>query len=259
MRLNKRTGWTVLLLCCIIVLIFLWGRTKMQGVPILAYHEVVADDEMYSVDPDQFEAQLNYLKQEGYHSVSLHDVFEAREGRGVLPDKPIVLTFDDGYEDNYTQALPLMEKYGFSGTVFIISSKPDDPDEGEGYLSWDEIRMMQGRHTEIGSHTVNHVALSDLSFAEKQQEMMNSKQTIEKQIGRSVEFLAYPFGAYDKECFELLRNAGYRGACAGVPGYNMPDDKNPYRLKRVNIPRPRFGLMEFKLRILKSLLFSPFT
>lgn len=252
---NKRTGWIVLLLCCIALLIFLWGRTKMQGVPILAYHEVVADGEMYSIDPKQFEAQLNYLKQEGYHSVSLHDVFEAREGRGTLPDKPIVLTFDDGYEDNYTQALPLMEKYGFSGTVFIISSEPGE----EEYLSWDEIRSMQDRHTEIGSHTVSHLALDEVPRAEKQQEIVDSKRVIEGQIGRPVEFLAYPFGAYDKDCFELLRDAGYRGACAGVPGYNLPDDRNPYRLKRVNIPRPHFGLLEFKLRILKSLLFSPFT
>jgi peptidoglycan/xylan/chitin deacetylase (PgdA/CDA1 family) len=256
---NKQKFLAAMVICVAVVLGTLWVRVGMQGVPILAYHMVQfpvdIDDELYSISPEEFAEQLAYLKNAGYHSVSLHDVFAAQEGQGKLPDKPIVLTFDDGYEDNYTQALPIMEKYGFHGTEFVIVNSVGQSD----YLSWDEIRAMQQRHTEIGSHTLNHVALHDAALPEKQQEIADSKRLIEDQIGRQVEFFAYPYGSYDQEAFTLLQAAGYRGACTGVSGYNLPGDTQPYRLKRVNIPHPRFGLWEFKLRLWKALLFSPFT
>jgi len=257
---NKQKILLIVVVCLALALDTLWSRVGTQGVPILAYHQVTSEivddeDEMhYSVSPEEFAEQLNYLKNKGYQSVSLHDVFEAREGRAQLPAKPIVLTFDDGYKDNYTVALPIMEQYGFSGTVFIIVNSVGESE----YLSWDEIRAMQQRHTEIGSHTLNHVSLRDTPLPEKRQEIAESKQLIENQIGQRVEFFAYPYGSYDQESFSLLRSAGYRGACAGIAGYNLPGDNLPYRLKRVNIPRPRFGLLEFKLRLWRALLVSPF-
>ncbi len=258
---DKRKVVAGLLVCCAIVLVTLWVHAELWGVPILAYHEVAdevaGEDEanLYSVSPDQFEQQLIYLKNSGYHSVSLHEVYEAWQGRAVLPSKPIVITFDDGYEDNYTQALPLLEKYGFSSTVFIIVNKIGEND----YLSWDEVRAMQAQHTEIGSHTLNHVSLGETASPDKQQEIVESKRLIEGEIHRPVEFLAYPYGSYDPECFALLAEAGYLGACTGKTGYNLSGDGQPYGLKRVNIPRPRLGLWEFKLRLWKSLLLSPFT
>ena len=217
---NKQKGLAALIICLAVVVGTLWVRVGIQGVPILAYHQIARDDELYSVNPEEFAEQLNYLKTAGYHSVSLHDVFEAREGHGELPAKPIVLTFDDGYEDNYTEALPIMEQYGFTCTVFIIVNSVGQED----YLSWDEIRAMQQRHMDIGSHTLNHVSLQDRPRLEKQLEIDESKGLIEDQIEQQVEFFAYPYGSYDQESFALLKAAGYRGACTGVSGYNLPQD-----------------------------------
>ncbi|MDU2063577.1 MAG: polysaccharide deacetylase family protein [Sporomusaceae bacterium] len=241
------------------ILLAKWHVAYHSGVPIIAYHEVAEHDpsdleEDYRISPSEFTEQLAYLKAAGYHTVSLHEVAEAQAGRGTLPDKPIVLSFDDGYANNYTAALPLMEQQGFRGTVFVIVNSIGQ----EEYLTWDQIKDMQQRGIEIGSHTLNHVALAETPLPQKQQEIAGSKAALEAKLGRPVEFLAYPFGSYDQESFALLKEAGYRGACSGVSGYWLAGDE-PYRLKRVNMHRPRWGLLEFKLRLWKACFVTPFT
>jgi peptidoglycan/xylan/chitin deacetylase (PgdA/CDA1 family) len=123
----------------------------------------------------------------------LAELFASYEGKGILPSKPIVITFDDGYEDNFLTALPIMEKYNMKATVFIVPNLVNNP----GYLSWQQITAMQDRQMEIGSHTMNHLGLSELNPDEQRREAIDSKAIIEQHIGRSVKFFAYPYGEFN--------------------------------------------------------------
>lgn len=239
-------------------IILLWFIYPSSGVAILAYHMVSQEDEIYSVNPDDFEQQMNYLAEKGYTAISLSELFDARAGRTKLPPKPIIISFDDGYADNLLTAVPIMERYGMKATVFVISGSVGQPN----YLSWEQIKEMQARRTEIGSHTANHLALSDLDLQNRRFEAVNSKTVLEEHLGTPIKFLAYPYGNFDETMPEILRQAGYSGACTGLPGLNRytavrePSSDADYLLKRVNVPRPKYGLWEFRLRLLRADIYA---
>jgi peptidoglycan/xylan/chitin deacetylase (PgdA/CDA1 family) len=228
-----------------------WLVYPGDGVPILAYHMVGNESEIYSVSDRQFEEQMAYLAENHYTAISLKEFFDAGLGQFNMPEKPIIITFDDGYEDNYSEALPIMEKYGMKATVFIITDLVGKTD----YLSWQQIIDMINRHIEIGSHTMTHVALTGTNLAERQQEISQSKFILEEQLGIPVEFLAYPYGDFDNMTQEMVRSAGYRGACAGTVGIGVRGE-NDFALKRVNIPHPKYGLSEFKIRLMRANIYS---
>ncbi|WP_378950380.1 polysaccharide deacetylase family protein [Pelosinus sp. sgz500959] len=236
---------------CVVVCIIGWFAWPTTGVPILAYHQVSDADDIYSVTADQFEEQMNYLASKGYTAISLEELFNAYEGKGTLPSHPIVITFDDGYEDNFLTALPIMEKYHMRSTVFVVSGLVGTTE----YLSWQQISEMQERHTEIGSHTVSHIGLSSLSPEQQRREIVESKVALEEHIRRPIQFLAYPYGEFSPITEQLLNEARYRGACSGIAGLNR-EGADVYALKRINIPHPKYGLGEFCLRLFRAHLYS---
>lgn len=241
--------WTVGVLGVVIILGWLFW--PVHAVPILAYHQVGEEDDIYSVTAGQFEEQMKYLQENGYRAISLEDLFQFYEGTGTLPEKPVIITFDDGYSDNYLTALPIMEKYGMSATVFVVPSLISTLD----YLSWQQVTKMQEQRTEIGSHTMSHVGMNEISLKEQRWEAAESKAVLERQLGTSIRFFAYPYGQLSKEAQQILQEEGYRGACSGIPGLN--DSKtNPYALKRINVPHPKYGLWEFRLRLFRAQLYS---
>jgi len=233
-----------------VICISLWLLYPTGGVPILAYHQVSEVDDIYSVTGNQFTEQMEYLAKEGYNAISLQELFAFYEGTGALPHKPIVITFDDGYEDNYLMALPIMEKFQMKSTIFIVAGLVGTPE----YLSWQQIAEMKQRQTEIGSHTLSHVALSSLAPEEQRREVLQSKKLLEQHVG-PVDFLAYPYGAFSEVTEQMLREAGYLGACSGIPGLSHKEG-NLYALKRINIPHPKYGLLEFRLRLLRATIYS---
>lgn len=242
----------ILALCAFfIAIIITWLIYPAAGVPILAYHRVYDDAEPYSVNPRQFEEQMSYLAQNGYTAVSLTELVDAAEGKVKLPDRPIVITFDDGYADNLLNAIPILEKYRLKATVFVISSSVGQED----YLTWEQIKKLQQHNTEIGSHTSNHVALAGLSNQERLKEVTESKAALEEKLGTPIHFLAYPYGSYDAEMPAVLKQAGYRGACTGMAGLNF-FNTNPYLMRRVNVPNPKYGIWEFKVRLLRANIYA---
>ncbi|CUH94368.1 hypothetical protein P22_0434 [Propionispora sp. 2/2-37] len=249
--MNRRTK-TAAALAVVLILSLGWLLYPAPGVPILAYHKVCEEDNLYAVSPGEFEEQMRYLAEHGYTAISLRDYFAAASGERQLPDKPVIITFDDGYDNNYLQALPIMEKYGMHGTVFVVSGYVE---AYPGYLSWPQIADMLQRGTEIGSHTASHVQLDQISLEERRQEIVESKSLLEQHTGVPVEFLAYPYGGYDQATEDILREAGYIGACSGEPGLNQGTD-HAYALKRINIPHPKWGLWEFRLRLLRADIYS---
>lgn len=229
----------------------IWLALPAPGVPILAYHQVHDDEELYTINEADFAEQMYYLQENGYTAVSLADMFAAWAGEKPLPAKPVIITFDDGYADNLLAAQPIMEKYGMKGTMFIIGSFVGQPD----YLTWEQIRELKSRGAEIGSHTMTHAALNEIPRSEQESEVRLSRQVLEEHLGVPVEYLAYPYGQYDSALPEILHQAGYRGACTGIAGLNAPGD-NAYLLKRINIPRPRYGMGEFRLRLLRADIYA---
>ncbi len=181
----------------------------------------------YNVPPEDFRDQLDYLREEGYTTISMLDYMKAKKGKAELPPRPVILTFDDGYESNYTTLLPILESYGMKATVYMVTNDIGLP----GYLTWDELRDMQERGIEIGSHTANHQPLTGMDRSRQEEEMR--------------------LGAYDSGMPELLEQNGYLTAVTGDAGLNT-FQTDPYLLQRINIPHPRFGRLEFRLRLFKA-------
>lgn len=165
------------------------GRNIPLGfnVPVLMYHHVAPDPSRAGlglrVRPVDFDAQMNYLFQNGYRTVRLQDLAAAIQGIGhALPPKPVVITFDDGYEDVYRYAFPILRKYGYTATVFLVSSWLNQP-EKYGALSWDQVKAMARAGMQFGSHTVSHPNLLKLSLRDALEEMTESRAAIEATLG----------------------------------------------------------------------------
>ena len=201
----------------------------------------------YNVPPEDFRDQLDYLREEGYTAISMLDYMKAKKGKAELPPRPVILTFDDGYESNYTTLLPILESYGMKATVYMVTNDIGLP----GYLTWDELRDMQERGIEIGSHTANHQPLTEMDCSRQEEEMRLSKLLLEWNGIHTVFSFSYPNGAYDSGMPELLAQNGYLTAVTGDAGLNT-FQTDPYLLQRINIPHPRFGRMEFRLRLFKA-------
>lgn len=207
---------------------------RQLRVPILLYHYIgdnpnPLDTARYylSVSPSIFEEQMRYLHDNDYHTISLDTLYPALNGQVTLPDKPIVLTFDDGYVDFYFNAYPILRKYGLHATVFIPTALMN-----QGYyLNWGQIRQMyaSGLIT-FGAHTVNHAYLPALSPERVEFELSESKRVLQQELGVPINFLAYPYGAVNGTVIEATKKAGYLGAIGTWPSkfqsegtlYNMP-------------------------------------
>ena len=222
------------------------------GVLVLEYHMVNdQEDDVCAVTTADFKQQLDYLAEQGYQPISLLDFMKAKKGKFTLPEKPVVLTFDDGYIDNYTILLPILEERQLKGTVFMVTNAIGQ----DGYLSWEQLRDMQARGMEIGSHTANHLPLDGMNQAQIEDEIKLSKLILEWNGIHTVYFLSYPNGIYNDTAVKALADSEYLGAVTGHAGYNA-FATDTYLLQRVNIPRPHFGLLEFKLRLLKAQIYT---
>ena len=228
-----------------------------EGVVILEYHMVEDDDGLasderpYNVPPAEFAAQLDYLQQQGYETITMQDYMRARKGKQELPERAVALTFDDGYEDNYTEVWPSLAQRDMKATIYMVTNDIGRP----RYLDWNELRDLQAHGIEIGSHTANHQLLTTLDEATQIDELRLSKLLLEWNGIHTVYSFSYPNGAYDATLPAKLQQEEYLNAVTGDAGVNtMTTD--PYLLQRVNIPHPRFGLLEFKLRLWKANLFT---
>ena len=221
------------------------------GFPILEYHMVKEDAppkaKPYVVPPEDFAAQLDYLLAEGYTTITPQDYARARKGKQELPEKPIILSFDDGYEDNYRVILPMLEERGMKAVFYVVTNDIGLP----GYMTWDNLFDMERRGMEIGSHTANHIPLTTLPPEKQREELHLSKLMLEWKGMKTIYSFSYPNGAYDAGIVAMLQEEEYLTAVTGDAGLN-DRATNPYLLRRVNIAPPRLGLTEFRLRLMKA-------
>ena len=162
-----------------------------------------------------------------------------------------MLTFDDGYADNYSTMLPILEAHGMTAVVYVITNEIGQA----GYLTFDELKDMQRRGIEIGSHTADHLPLTSLDEKTRDKQIRESKIFLEWGGLQTIYSLSYPNGAFNADIVEILRRSEYLTAVTGEAGLNTLAT-NPYELYRVHIRRPRFGLAEFKFRLMKATLFA---
>lgn len=189
------------------------GTQRRLRVPILMYHYVStpppgADDIRLnlSISPALFRQHLEYLRSQGYQSVSLYEVHSALTTGAPLPDKPIVLTFDDGHIDHYTTVFPLLQEYGFTATFFIITATADN--RNPEHLSWDQIIEMADAGMSMEPHSKTHPDLTQRNRDFLVYQILGSIESLEAHTGRPARVFAYPIGRYDDLTLSVAAEVG---------------------------------------------------
>ncbi len=191
-----------------------------QNIPILMYHYIEIPSATTTLkglylDPAIFDKQLQELKKNNYTTLFASELADSILGETKLAGNNIVLTFDDGYEDFYTKVWPVLKKYNYKATVYVIINKLGV----SGYLTRDQIKELAASNlVEIGSHTFNHPDLRSLKNKDAKFEIQASKKILEQISGHPVLTIAYPFGYYNKEFFAVASEAGYKAAVSVQPG-----------------------------------------
>jgi len=208
-------------------------------VPILMYHHVrdlpitsTEIDKKLSVSPATFEKQLIYFKNKGYKTIKVRDLIDYLSGKKInLPKNPLIFTFDDGYRDFYTVAWPLLKKYNFGATIFLIVGTIG----GHAYMTTEMIKSLAtDSNIEIGSHTLHHYSLVLIDEKSQKEEIEKSKEELEKITGQSIEIFSYPYGQYNQEIVKLIEEAGYRAALTTHFG-SLHTASNLMELRRIRV------------------------
>ena len=215
------------------------GVARMLQVPILMYHYVSvppAGADVYrrdlSVTPALFESHLKFLTDAGYHAITLDDLLYALTQGRELPAKPVILSFDDGYEDNYTSAFPLLQKYNMVGHFFIISDFVNQ--ERPGYMTWPQIEEMAAAGQRFGSHSRDHPSLKGQSDDYLVWQALGGKEALEEHLGQHPRWISYPAGQYDDRTIAVYQSAGYWGGLTTQQGATHTLD-DIFELRRVRV------------------------
>jgi len=215
------------------------AQSRQARVPILMYHYVepwpAGADEIrknLTVRPEDFTAQMEYLHQQGYETVSLYDLVYALTLGRPLPPKPVIVTFDDGYASLPKYAVPTMERYGYRGTVFVITEFMDNG--LPAYLTWPQAEGLYAAGWKIEPHTKSHEELAGRDRAFQLYQMLGSIQTVAAHIGVQPRFFCYPSGKYDDTTLKLARELNLWGAVT-VDFGRTHTLKDLYTLTRVRV------------------------
>ena len=202
-----------------------------RGIPVLYYHSVreSADNEV-TITPELLRTQLQYIRDDGYVTLTLSELKAYILNNSPIPAKSILITFDDGYMDNYDKAFPILKDLNMVATIFCITSNLD----GSYYLSKEAITEMSNYGIDIESHTVNHPKLNEMTYNEQLAELIESKKTLESITGKKIESIAYPFGDFNDDSIKAAKDAGYTLGFTTKKGLSDRDD-NPLKLDRIYI------------------------
>lgn len=183
-------------------------------VPILMYHRIDAHSpglpeitQRLTVLPGAFARQMTWLHDHGYHTITQRELFDALTHRESLDARPVLVTFDDGYRDVFGQASEVILRLGLHATAYVITGRISGPDGS--FLTWPLLRSLERRGIEIGSHTVTHADLTQLTDAALADELRTSREALERGLGHPVQWLAYPYGRSDARVVDAAREAGY--------------------------------------------------
>lgn len=240
-----RDGWRVLKM-------ILRERVKFsvpeqKKIPILMYHSISNSDnpkfKQFTVAPKLFAEQMAYLHQHRYTPITVSQFVEAQaQGGAGLPERPVILTFDDGFADFYNEALPVLKRYGFTATLYVTTGFVNETSrwlqhEGEmnrPMLTWEQLREISESGIECGGHSQNHPQLDTVSPAVAAREIVQSKKVLEEHLGQKVSSFAYPFGYYLPNVRKQVQEAGYTSACAVKHAMSL-ETTDPFALARLMV------------------------
>lgn len=210
---------------------------KLVLAPVLVYHyvEYVKDEKdtirkSLNTPPYLFIKQVETLRNAGYTFITASELMNILDGKIDLPQKPVLITFDDGYRDFYTDAFPILKKYNIKATVYIVSGFLDKPNY---IFTWQLKEIARSGLVEIGAHTVHHYSLKGLDPLTAKYEIEESKITLEKLIGTSVVSFAYPDGSFDDQAIKIAREAGFKSAVTTMHGFATTPE-NKYSIYRIH-------------------------
>lgn len=197
------------------------SRSDNLEIPIYIYHYIKEYSnphdvlgERLSVSPKNFDLQMSFLKDNGYETISFIDLYNSLHGDFNLPVKPIILSFDDGYDNMHSAAYPILQKYGFIGSFAIITDRVGSP----GYMNWNQIKELKNSGNEISSHSVSHPDLSQVSYVKLSSELLQSKETLDNVLHQDTKVLIYPSGKYNENVVKQAAALGYIIARTTEPG-----------------------------------------
>ncbi|WP_237100371.1 polysaccharide deacetylase family protein [Paenibacillus azoreducens] len=208
------------------------SRACPDSIPILMYHSVGRSQPgALFVPPMVFRKQMEHLKNTGYNTITFKDLMNWKEN-GSIPDKAIMITFDDGYLDNFTVAYPILKKLQMKATIFATSDYIGSPH----HLNWSQIKEMeQSGFIEIGGHTRHHVELTKSNRLQLVDEVWGAKQRLEKELGHPIIAFAYPSGKFNPNAIQVVKDAGFEFAVTTKPGYAVKE-QGFLTLHRIRIP-----------------------
>jgi glycosyltransferase involved in cell wall biosynthesis/peptidoglycan/xylan/chitin deacetylase (PgdA/CDA1 family) len=228
-----------------------------ENLRVLMYHRIddTLDRDILCVTPFAFSLQMTWLREEGFNVLDLQTALKELRS-GTLPPKSVAITFDDGYEDNYKNAFPILSEHGFTAAIFAVTGfsrgecgHPRYKNYGRPitYLTPDQIGEMSRFGISFGSHTDTHPLLTDLSQDEAKQELMTSKKDLESWSRKPVTLLAYPNGAFRRDYFSIIEKTGFHAAFTTIPGVNTKET-SPWQFRRTEISG-RDSLLSFSLKM----------
>lgn len=219
----------------------IWRPVVASDQPrILMYHSIGDGVSDLSLSIAKFDQQLKWLKAKGYRFVTVSELLELD-----VTEKVVALTFDDGFEDNYTNMFPVLQRYAAKATIYLA---PDI--SGIAKLTIEQVKNMQASGLcEFGAHTLNHVNLSQLDDPHAQVEIIKSKQRVESMTERECRSFAYPFGRYTDRTVELVKAAGFDSAVTVKKGIERIRD--PYQIKRISV-LGKTNIVQFHIAITRG-------
>lgn len=214
--------------------------------PVLMYHAIDEnwDKSKLSVSPSAFLKQMTFLSEKGYRVISLGEMADFVVKNQSTPSKSAVITFDDGFENNFLYAYPVLKRLNFPAVIFVTA----DWIGKEGYLTTEQIKEMSDNGIEIGSHTKSHAWLPSLDDESLYREIYDSKKELEHITGKEVRYFSYPLGGFNEKVIQMVREAGYAAAVATNPGKKSRKD-DIFAVKRLRITMTSDNLFIFALEI----------
>jgi len=218
----------------------------LKRIVCLRYHTVEPDDSrrleeserFYNVTPDRFREQMAYLKDNGYKTLTLSELIRIEDEKN-LPEKPIILTFDDGHISHYKTVLPILKEFGLDGVFFIVV----DEVAKKNRMGWMWIKELKAQGMEIGSHSLHHTTLKRASYQNLIFELKASKLGLEEQLGGDVLAFSIPTGLYSRRISDVARGMGYKLVFTSFTG-NITLYSNPHCLRRIGM-RSEYTMGDF--------------
>lgn len=235
---------------------------KKYEIPVIMYHRIIKENDVKGVHgiyvlEDVFDKQMKYLKDNGYQTITFEDIKNGEwRNRFNKGNKWIMLTFDDGYKDNYEVAFPILKKYGFKSTIYLLGEvkynkwdvdNTKNPEEKFILMDDKEILEMQEYGIEFGGHTLTHPMLAKLDLEDARREITESRKILNKKLGKEMNCFAYPYGSLNEEVKKIVKEVGYKFAVATDSG-DISYSKDLFQIRRIAI-FPKNNMFNFKRKV----------